>query len=57
MKSSLILNIYYILHFDKPFDVILENWVYGEYKRASLDEALSLDSRFNKEVVKRAMKG
>ncbi len=54
-KFSAVVNIYYTLYFDKSFDVILEDGVYSEYKRATLDEMSSLESRFNKDVVKRAI--
>lgn len=54
-KFSAVVNIYYILHFDKPFDVILEDGVYSEYKRVTLNEVLSLESQFNKDVVQKAI--
>lgn len=54
-RFSAVVNIYYILYFDKPFDVILEDGVYSEYKRARLDEVLSLSSQFNKDVVQKAI--
>ena len=54
-QFSAVVNIYYVLYFDKPFDVILEDGVYSEYKRATLDEMISLKSQFNKDVVERAI--
>lgn len=33
-----VVNIFYKLYFDKPFDIILEEWVYEEKKRASKEE-------------------
>lgn len=33
-----VVNIFYILSFDTPFDIILEEWVYEEYKWCSKEE-------------------
>lgn len=54
---SAVVNIYYILHFDKPFDVILEDGVYSEYRWCTPEEFLSTETHIhlNKEVVIKAM--
>lgn len=57
-KFSAVVNIYYVLHFDKPFDVILEDGVYSGYMWCAGEEFLSKETHIhlNKEVVIKAMK-
>ena len=56
-KFSAVVNIYYELHFDKPFDVIVEEGVYREYKWCTLEEALSLEtSQLYKKIMKSVVK-
>ena len=56
-KFSAVANIYYTLYFDKPFDVILEDGVYSEYRWCTPEEFLSTETHIhlNKEVVIKAM--
>ena len=55
---SAVVNIYYVLHFDKTFDVILENGVYSEYMWCSREEFLSKETHIhlNKDVVEKFLK-
>lgn len=57
-RFSAVLNLFYVLRFDHPFEVICEPWVYEWYQRCTLEELLSkeVSEHFNKEVVIKAMK-
>lgn len=48
-----VVNIFYIIYFDTPFDIILEKWVYQEYKWASKDELnnLYISDHSNKDLL------
>jgi ADP-ribose pyrophosphatase YjhB (NUDIX family) len=48
-----VVNIFYLLSFDTPFDIILEEWVYEEYKWCSKEELqnLPVSDHTNKELL------
>ncbi len=48
-----VVNIFYLLSFDTPFDVVLEEWVYAEFKRCSKSELqdLPVSDHTNKELL------
>lgn len=48
-----VVNIFYQLTFDTPFEVRLEKWVYEEYKRCSKTEleSLAVSEHSNKELL------
>lgn len=56
-RFSAVVNVYYALHFDKPFDVILEDGVYSKYMWCTSKKFLSTETHIhlNKEVVIKAM--
>lgn len=48
-----VVNIFYLLSFDNTFDIILEEWVYEEYKWCSKEELqnLPVSDHTNKELL------
>ncbi len=48
-----VVNVFYLLSFDNPFDIVLEEWVYEEYKWCSKEELqnLSVSDHTNKELL------
>lgn len=52
-----VVNIFYLLSFDKKFDISLEEWVYEEFKRCSKKELekVNVTEHSNKELLLRVI--